>query len=49
LSSASVAGPPSPEKPADPVPAIVVMMPAVSTLRSRLLSVSAKIRLPAGS
>jgi hypothetical protein len=30
------AGPPSPENPGSPVPAIVVMMPFVSTLRTTL-------------
>src|SRR5450759_4253088 len=30
---AAVAGPPSPEKPGRPLPAIVLMMPAVFTLR----------------
>ena len=34
---AAVAGPPSPLNPLVPVPAIVVMIPAASTLRMRLL------------
>lgn len=41
LNSASVAGPPSPENPDDALPATVLMTPEVSTLRIRLLSLSA--------
>jgi hypothetical protein len=41
LSCADAAGPPSPEKPGVPVPAKVVIMPAGSTRRTRLLDVSA--------
>jgi hypothetical protein len=47
---ALVAGPPSPEKIALPVPATVVITPvAVATLRTRLFNVSAMNRLPAAS
>ena len=49
LSSACVAGPLSPESPAAPVPAIVVMMPLASTLRARLLHGSAHTYPPPGS
>jgi len=38
---AAVAVPPSPLKPAVPVPATVVMMPLVSTRRMRSFSISA--------
>ena len=48
-SRAAVAGPPSPLKPLLPVPATVVMTPAVSTLRIRWFHVSAMKRLPAPS
>src|ERR1041385_2197327 len=43
-----VAGPPSP-KPLDPPPATVVMVPEEETFRTRLLPVSAMMRLPAPS
>ena len=46
---APVAGPKSPLKPAVPVPAIVVMMPLVATLRTTLESRSAMKTLPAAS
>jgi hypothetical protein len=50
---ALVAGPPSPvgasEYPAPPLPATVVMVPLVDTLRTRLLAASMKNRLPARS
>ena len=46
---ALVAGAPSPLKPEMPLPATVVMMPEVSTLRMRLLFRSAMKRLPAPS
>ena len=47
---AAVAWPPSPENPAVPVPATVVMMPVpAATLRIRLLPESAMYRLPAAS
>ena len=46
---ANVAGPPSPEKPNVPVPAIVVMMPvALDTCLMRWLPVSAITKLPVG-
>ncbi|MEA2442884.1 MAG: hypothetical protein QOJ12_176 [Thermoleophilales bacterium] len=45
FSCAEVAGPPSPLKPAEPIPATVVMTPFGATLRIRLLSLSA-IRYP---
>src|SRR5260370_1327859 len=50
---AAVAGPPSPAKlpglpkPAGPLPATVLIVPAGLTLRIRLLSISAKKRVPA--
>src|SRR6478672_1439540 len=50
--AASVADPESPQKPGTdvlPLPAKVVMMPLVSTLRTRLFSESAMYRLPAES
>ncbi len=43
----AVAGPPSPEEPPVPLPATVVRMPLVDTLRMRLLELSAMKRLPA--
>ena len=46
---AETAGPPSPEKPAAPLPASVVMMPPADTFRIRLLKVSAMKRFPAAS
>ena len=46
---ALVAAPPSPEYPGVPLPATVVMMPLVSTLRMRLLYESAIYRLPEAS
>ncbi len=49
LSWAEVAAPPSPEYPATPVPAMVVMVPPEVTLRIRLLFESAMYRLPEGS
>src|SRR5437764_638988 len=49
LNSAEVAGPPSPLNPSLPLPAIVVMVPAVSTLRIRRFPASAMYTLPAGS
>src|SRR5881296_1293217 len=49
LNSAEVAGPPSPLNPSLPLPAIVVMIPAVSTLRIRRFPASAMYTLPAGS
>ena len=48
-SDADVANPPSPENPWFPLPAMVVMMPLVETLRIRLLKVSAMKRLPEAS
>jgi hypothetical protein len=42
-----MAGPPSPEYPATPLPATVVMAPAGFTMRIRLLPASAMKRLPA--
>jgi hypothetical protein len=49
LSCAAVAGPPSPLKPAVPVPAIVVIVPPAATFRMRELLVSAIRKLPSGS
>ena len=49
LSIALVAMPPSPLKPAVPLPAIVLMVPAALTNRMRLLPTSAMYRLPAPS
>ena len=49
LKSALVAAIPSPLNPSVPVPATVLMLPDVSTLRTRLLFVSLKKRLPAES
>ena len=50
LSSALVAGPPSPEKPPFPLPATVVMTPVVwFTSRTRLFKASAMKRSPAAS
>ncbi len=49
LNSALVAGPPSPEDPAVPLPATVVMMPLLSILRIRLFRESAIYTLPAPS
>ena len=49
FNAALVAGPPSPEESASPVPAKVLMFPSVPTLRMRLLLVSAMYRLPAAS
>src|SRR3990167_5951120 len=49
LSWALVAGPPSPEKPVPPFPATVEMIPPGVTLRMRLVTYSAKYRLPAES
>ena len=50
LMSAEVAGPPSPEKPATPVPAMVEMMPVTPlTSRMRPLLESAMKRSPAAS
>src|SRR6266705_3023330 len=46
---AEVAGPPSPSNPCLPLPAMVLMIPAVLTLRIRLLPSSAMYTLPAGS
>src|SRR6201988_4529458 len=46
---AAVAGPPSPLKPGAPGPAKVLIMPAVVTLRIRLLPASAIEKLPAAS
>src|ERR1039457_3865884 len=46
-SSAEVAGPPSPLKPAVPLPATVLIVPAAVTFRMRLLVSSAMKRLPA--
>src|SRR6185437_9760153 len=46
LRPALVAGPLSPEKPATPFPATVLMMPSGVTLRMRWLPVSAMYRLP---
>src|SRR5258706_374085 len=43
--SALVAGPPSPEKPACPLPATVLIVPLVSTLRIRWSPESAMYRL----
>src|SRR4051812_38865805 len=45
---AAVAGPPSPEKPGAPFPAIVVIVPPESILRIRLLLLSARSTEPAG-
>src|SRR5204863_287269 len=46
LKPAAVAGPPSPLKPAVPVPATVVIAPPLETLRMRLLPESAIRKLP---
>jgi hypothetical protein len=46
LSSAFRAGPLSPAKPLTPLPARVVMIPWVSTLRTRMLDASAMYKLP---
>jgi len=46
---ARVAGPPSPEKSKDPLPATVVITPSTLTLRTRPLFMSAMYRLPAVS
>ena len=46
LSRAAVGTPPSPLKPAVPVPATVVIVPSASTLRTRWLLASAMYRLP---
>src|ERR1017187_950223 len=44
---ALVAGPPSPEKPGDPVPATLVIVPSGATLRMRWFQQSAMYKLPA--
>src|SRR5439155_994194 len=46
LSRAAVAGPPSPEKPLTPVPAMVVIIPLGDTRRTRLFSGSAMRKPP---
>src|SRR5690242_18393489 len=46
---AAVAGPPSPEKPYWPLPAIVVISPDGDTLRTTLFPVSAMYRFPTES
>ena len=46
LNRAAVAAPSSPLEPNAPVPATVVISPAVSTLRMRRFSLSAMYRLP---
>jgi len=46
---AAVARPPSPLDPDDPLPAMVLIIPDVFTIRSRLLSRSAMYIFPAGS
>src|SRR5881397_4049039 len=46
---ALMAGPPSPEKPCEPLPATVVMIPLAETFRMRLLLASAMKRFPAPS
>lgn len=48
-SCASVAGPPSPDSPAEPVPATVVMIPSGPIRRTRWLSVSTTKMLPSGA
>jgi hypothetical protein len=48
FSSARVAGPPSPEKPAVPLPATVVMIPLEETFRIRWLPTSAIRKPPSG-
>ena len=47
LNRAWTAEPPSPPNPVRPVPATVLIVPDASTLRIRLLSISAMKRLPA--
>jgi hypothetical protein len=47
FNDAEVAGPPSPEKPRDPLPATVVMMPSAVTFR--ILNDSAMKRFPEAS
>src|SRR5581483_6094872 len=49
LSSAFVAGPPSPEKPAFPVPATVEMMPSGEMRRTRFTGGSVKMIEPSGA
>ena len=49
LSSAEVAAPPSPPKPATPVPATVVMIPSGPIRRTRWAPKSATKRLPSES
>jgi len=48
FSFAWVAGPPSPLKPVAPVPAIVRIVPSLSTSRMRSLAASAMTRCPLG-
>jgi hypothetical protein len=49
FNEADVAGPPSPEKPAVPLPATVTITPLADTFRTRLLLVSAMKRFPEAS
>src|ERR1700683_507561 len=49
FNDAEVAGPPSPDKPAVPLPATVVMIPLAETFRIRLLPESAMKRFPEAS
>ena len=46
FNEACVAGPPSPEKPAFPVPARMERVPALSTLSTRELLISVRYRFP---